>query len=98
MAGLAGVYRIQDPEKRRLDAATRAGLPGQFIQLQEALQTLFTAFRAKEWEAARQAIEAGREVAGEHQDIFDTYEERIAHYELEPPPMNWDGAWVATSK
>jgi pimeloyl-ACP methyl ester carboxylesterase len=37
IAGLAVVYRIQDPEKRQLDAATRAGLPGQFIQLQEGM-------------------------------------------------------------
>ncbi len=69
-----------------------------FIQLQEALQALFAAFRSKDWAAAREAIDAGRPIAGEHQDIFDTYEERIAHFELEPPPANWDGAWVATSK
>ena len=69
-----------------------------FIQLQEALQALFAAFRSKDWSAARAAIDAGRQIAGEYQDIFDTYEERIAHYELEPPPANWDGAWVATSK
>ncbi len=69
-----------------------------FVQLQEALQTLFAAFRSKNWAAAREAIDEGRKIAGEHQDIFDTYEERITHYELEPPPAEWDGAWVATSK
>jgi adenylate cyclase len=69
-----------------------------FIQLQEALQKLFAAFRSKDWATAREAIEQGRKIAGDHQEIFDTYEERIAHYELEPPPQDWDGAWVATSK
>jgi adenylate cyclase len=69
-----------------------------FIQLQEALQKLFAAFRTKDWPAAKEAIEEGRKIAGEHQEIFDTYEERIAHYELEPPPLAWDGAWVAHTK
>ena len=69
-----------------------------FIQLQEALQKLFAAFRSKDWVGARVAIEEGRKIAGDHQEIFDTYEDRIAHYELEPPPLEWDGAWVATSK
>jgi adenylate cyclase len=69
-----------------------------FVELQNALQALFAAFRSKDWAAAREAIAAGRQIAGEHQEIFDTYEERIVHYEHEPPPDDWDGAWVATSK
>ncbi len=69
-----------------------------FQQLDDALQTLFTAFRARNWTAAREAIARGRQVAGEHQAIFDTYEDRIAHYELEPPPADWDGAWSAKEK
>jgi adenylate cyclase len=69
-----------------------------FMQLEEALQKLFGAFRTKDWATAREAIEEGRKIGGDHQEIFDTYEERIEHYEHEPPPLNWDGAWVATSK
>ncbi len=69
-----------------------------FMQLEEALQKLFAAFRTKDWAGARDAIEEGRKIGGDHQEIFDTYEERIEHYEHEPPPLNWDGAWVATSK
>jgi adenylate cyclase len=69
-----------------------------FQQLNDALQALFTAFRAQNWAAARAAIAHGRTIAGEHQAIFDTYESRIAHYELEPPPPDWDGAWSAKEK
>jgi adenylate cyclase len=69
-----------------------------FQQLDEALQTLFAAFRAGNWAAAREAIARGRQVAGDHQTIFDTYEDRIAHYQLEPPPVDWDGAWSAKEK
>jgi len=69
-----------------------------FEDLNAALQTLFAAFRSKNWAAAREAIANGRAIAGEHQTIFDTYEDRIAHYELEPPPADWDGAWSAKEK
>ncbi len=68
-----------------------------FQSLNDALQTLFTAFRAQNWTAAREAIAHGRKVAG-NLAIFDTYEHRIAHYELEPPPPDWDGAWSAKEK
>jgi adenylate cyclase len=68
-----------------------------FQDLEGALQALFAAFRVKDWAKARHAIEHGRKVVGEH-PIFDTYEDRIAHYELEPPPADWDGAWSAKEK
>jgi adenylate cyclase len=68
-----------------------------FQSLNDALQTLFTAFRAQNWTAAREAIAHGRKTAG-NLAIFDTYEHRIAHYELEPPPPDWDGAWSAKEK
>jgi adenylate cyclase len=66
--------------------------------MNEALQTLFTAFRAQNWAAAKEAIAKGRRVPGAPAAIFETYEDRIAHYELEPPPPNWDGAWSAKEK
>jgi adenylate cyclase len=69
-----------------------------FQVLNDALQTLFTAFRAQNWAAAKEAIAKGRKTPGAPAAIFDTYEDRIAHYELEPPPPNWDGAWSAKEK
>lgn len=69
-----------------------------FQVLNDALQTLFTAFRAQNWAAAKEAIAKGRTIPGAPAEIFELYEDRIAHYELEPPPANWDGAWAAKEK
>jgi adenylate cyclase len=69
-----------------------------FQVLNEALQTLFTAFRAQNWAAAKEAIAKGRAIPGAPEEIFELYEDRIAHYELEPPPPGWDGAWSAKEK
>lgn len=69
-----------------------------FQDLNAALQALFKAFRSRDWEGARAAIAHGRNLTGAPQEIFDTYEDRIAHYTYEPPPENWDGSWSAKEK
>lgn len=69
-----------------------------FQTLNNALQTLFTAFRAQNWAAAKEAIAKGRAIQGAPGAIWELYEDRIAHYELEPPPAGWDGAWAAKEK
>jgi len=69
-----------------------------FQVLNDALQTLFTAFRAQNWTAAKEAIAKGRAIPGAPEAIFELYEDRVAHYELEPPPPGWDGAWSAKEK
>ena len=30
--------------------------------------------------------------------LYDLYEERITEYEANPPPSDWDGVFVATTK
>lgn len=69
-----------------------------YQDLDAALQSLFKAFRTKDWEGAKAAIAQGRAVQGAPEEIFDTYEERIHHYAYEPPPANWDGSWSAKEK
>lgn len=69
-----------------------------FQDLNSALQTLFMAFRTKDWEGARAAIAHGRTLTGAPEEIFDTYEDRIQHYSFEPPPEGWDGSWSAKEK
>lgn len=69
-----------------------------FKRLNDALQTLFAAFRTQNWAAARDAIAAGRQIDVAPAAIFDTYEGRIAYYTLAPPPAGWDGAWSAKEK
>ncbi len=69
-----------------------------FQDLETVLNALFAAFRTKDWATAREQIALGRTIQGAPAAIFDTYESRIAHYELEPPPASWDGAWSAKEK
>jgi adenylate cyclase len=69
-----------------------------FQDLDNVLQELFKAFRSRNWAGARAAIAKGRAIEGAPEDIFDTYEERIHHYEIEPPAANWDGSWAAKEK
>jgi len=69
-----------------------------FQQLNEVLQRLFAAFRARDWTKAKEAIAHGRKIAPDRQAIFDTYQSRVTHYEHEPPPDDWDGAWSAKEK
>jgi adenylate cyclase len=69
-----------------------------FQDLETTFQALFKAFRSKDWAGAREAIKVGRTLEHAPEEIFETYESRIAHYELEPPPANWDGAWSAKEK
>jgi adenylate cyclase len=69
-----------------------------FQDLHAVLQQLFAAFRTKQWAKAREVIALGRTIEHAPEAIFDTYETRITHYEHEPPPENWDGAWSAKEK
>jgi adenylate cyclase len=69
-----------------------------FQDLEAVLQQLFAAFRSQQWAKAREAIALGRTIEHAPSAIFDTYEFRINHYEHEPPPANWDGAWSAKEK
>jgi len=69
-----------------------------FQQLEELFKSLFAAFRTKDWAKAKEFIAHGRRIAPDRQAFFDTYAMRIAHYEFEPPPADWDGAWSAKEK
>jgi adenylate cyclase len=55
-------------------------------------------FRAQDWPAARDALAACRVADDSLSTLYDLYEERITIYETDPPPPDWDGVFVATSK
>ncbi len=54
--------------------------------------------RARDWAGARAAIAEGRKLGQIKDDLYELYEERLDHWERNPPPAEWDGAWRATSK
>ena len=57
-------------------------------------------YRAKDWDGALAALRTCREVAEglSLTALYDLYAERIASFRAEPPPVDWAGVYVATSK
>jgi len=70
-----------------------------FAALQADHDALILAYRERRWAEARRRISACRAQAPEMMQAFYTlYEERIAAYEADPPPIDWDGVYVALTK
>jgi adenylate cyclase len=86
----ARLFALMGPPQARQTPAFQA--------LEAVMQDLFKAIRARDWDAARAAIARGRALDGVDKTIFDTYEQRISTWALQPAPDNWTGAWVAMEK
>src|SRR6185312_5535165 len=69
-----------------------------FQQLREVHATLLAAYRRQDWAAAHVALAFCRPLAPSLAALYDVYEQRIAEFELSPPPPDWDGVYVATTK
>jgi adenylate cyclase len=74
-----------------------AGTPG-FGELAELHARLIAAYRAQDWAGARTALQACRSRGPALEELYDVYDRRIAAYLAAPPPANWDGVHVATTK
>jgi adenylate cyclase len=70
-----------------------------YRELRARHTALLGAYRQQDWDVAAAAIAACREVASAGiGGLYDLYERRIAEFRLHPPPADWDGVYVATSK
>ena len=69
-----------------------------FERLNTAQQALLAAYRRKDWTAAKEAIAICRGLAPDLAELYALFEKRIADYLEAPPPAEWDGVYVATSK
>jgi|SRR5271165_237521 len=60
---------------------------------------LLTAYRRQDWVVALRLLDDGR-LAAAHQlsPVYDLYRRRIAHFQVEAPPANWDGVYTAEEK
>jgi adenylate cyclase len=78
---------------------------GWFQELRTKHDAALAAYRAQRWDEAEAQIAAClkiveaqtgliREVAG----FYEVLSERIADFRANPPPADWDGVYVATSK
>jgi adenylate cyclase len=71
-----------------------------FQRLTETHIRLLSAYRGQRWEEARGLIEACRTLSDglSSQPLYNTYVERIEEFRTNPPPADWDGVYVATTK
>ena len=68
----------------------------QFVNEHSAL---LTANRRQDWAAALRLLDDSRLAAARHlAPVYDLYRRRIAHFQIEAPPANWNGVFAAEEK
>ncbi len=74
--------------KDALDTATREAAP--------EFEAAYAAYQRQDWDAAEAKLAALN--ARAPRPLYDIYLERIAHFREVPPPADWDGVFVFTTK
>jgi adenylate cyclase len=74
----------------------KAGLAEAVRQDAAEFEAAFAAYQGRDWDAAEAALAALS--ARAPRPLYDIYLERIAHFRTEPPPVDWDGVFVYTTK
>ena len=60
---------------------------------------MLEAYRSQKWDEAEALCQSQKgRLDGVMDDFYDIYVERIAEYRENPPPAEWDGVFVATTK
>jgi adenylate cyclase len=72
------------------------GLPDTLKTDAAAFESAFARYQAQDWEAAEVALHALN--ARTPRRLYTIYLERIAHFRAAPPPADWDGVFVYTTK
>jgi len=103
--------RLDDPALIEVDLVavkgkTRAGhiytLPPEPIEEAQFItehSAMLTAYRRQDWAAALRLLDDGRLAAVRHlAPVYDLYRRRIAHFQLDAPPANWNGVFAAEEK
>jgi adenylate cyclase len=103
--------RLDDPALIELDIVavkgkTQAGriytLPPEPVEQEQFIarhSALLTAYRRQDWAAALRLLDDGLLAAARHlAPVYDLYRRRIAQFQIEAPPQNWDGVFTAEEK
>jgi len=72
------------------------GLDEVVRQTASDFELAFARYQARDWEAAESMLRALG--ARAPRPLYDIYLERIAHFRATPPPADWDGVFVYTTK
>lgn len=71
----------------------------EYKSLKAGHDEMLTLYRTQRFEEALKRIESLRgRLGGVMDGFYDLYEERIREYLENPPPSDWDGVYIATSK
>jgi len=71
----------------------------EFIALKEKHDAMLDAYYAQNWDAAVARLADCRLLSNdEFPELYDLYDERIVEFRDNPPPKDWDGVFVATTK
>ena len=69
-----------------------------YRSLHETNEAMLAAYRSQDWDRAEALLAESRALWPALHGFFDLYAERIAEFRVNPPPADWDGVYVATSK
>ncbi len=72
------------------------GLDETLRQQAAEFEAAYAAYQKQDWTAAEAALQALN--ASAPRPLYDIYLERIAHFREVPPPADWDGVFVYTTK
>jgi len=71
----------------------------EFKSLRQHHEDFLKAYRSQDWDHAEEIAETCRgRLDGLMDEFYSIYCERIAEFRENPPPADWDGVYVATSK
>ena len=75
-------------------------LSERFQRLRNLTIEMLAAYRNRNWEDALEAIARGRKTDEAHtlELFYKLYEKRIADFQNDPPPDDWNGAYALTTK
>lgn len=74
----------------------KEGLDEALRQQAAEFEAAYAAYQKQDWTAAEAALQALNVSAP--RPLYDVYLERIAHFREVPPPADWDGVFVYTTK
>ncbi len=71
-----------------------------YVAVDKEVTNMLQHYRSQEWKPALKSLKACREIASKLSldDLFDIYQDRIESFQKSPPPKDWDGVWVMTTK
>jgi adenylate cyclase len=103
--------RLNDPDLIEVDVVSVKGksqasriytIPPEQVAAHEALQqhqALLTAYRHQEWGIALSLLNSGSLAVLRYlAPVYELYKQRIVQFQVEPPPVNWDGVFALQEK